>query len=436
MPYKVEKQGEQWCVVKEGDGKSMGCHDSQAKAEAQMRAIYANEHKALEDKVDKKTALLAQINELSRELDALEEPAAEVEANPHDHPDLDEKTLYVAPDSNEPHILKALMEKFKRGLKPGQTMLKAANGQRLMLIVTSNSYKDREGETLTSEALKADVDRHWTQGDDAYMVNNKLLFWHDDNLPVGDIVWGDVIGPFYVELAQEGTTPIAKSYFDYREAHPEEKWGASHRFKYLRTHRNEDGDYHRIYKEETTTLPLEAAANLLTLSEVIPMSDKRAKKFDEIMGLDGAYELVKTEGLSALERKLTEQGIEHKSTDAAPETTDESATVRIAKALADTIEDQGNLDDRLEKALTELAEKSAAFELKAAEFEAKTTALDAAIASVNELAATFQAQLDARPRVASREAVTVTTDTAVAKEVTDALLEVDPVFGPVKPMPK
>lgn len=442
MPYKVMQQGEQWCVMKEGSDKSMGCHDSQDEAEAQMRAIYANEHKALSEKVEKKTELLAQMNELSRELDALDETPAETivieaDTNPHNHPDLEEKTLYAAPDSNEPHILKGLIDKFKRGLKPGQTMFKSADGSRLMLIVTSNSYQDREGETLTSEALKADVDRHWTGDDAAFMSNNKLLFWHDDDLPLGDIVWGDTIGPFYVELAQEVPNPIAKSYFNWRETHPDEKWGASHRFKYLKTHRNEDGDYARIYKEETTTLPIEAAANLLTLSEVIPMSDKRAKKFDEIMGLDGAYELVKTEGLSALERKLAEQGIDHKSTDAKPEPTDESAVVRIAKALIDTTEDAGLLDERLEKAVANMDEKSAAFELKAAEFEAKTTALDAAIASVNELAATFQSQLDARPRVASRETANITTDTTVAKEVMESLTESDPVFGSgLKPLPK
>lgn len=43
MPYKVQKQGEKHCVVKEGDGKQIACHPTRAKALAQMRALYANE---------------------------------------------------------------------------------------------------------------------------------------------------------------------------------------------------------------------------------------------------------------------------------------------------------------------------------------------------------------------------------------------------------
>jgi len=43
MPYTIKKQGEQWCVVKDSDGKVMGCHDTPAKAKDQLAAIYANE---------------------------------------------------------------------------------------------------------------------------------------------------------------------------------------------------------------------------------------------------------------------------------------------------------------------------------------------------------------------------------------------------------
>ena len=43
MPYRIEKKGDQHCVVKEDDGKQVACHDSRAKALAQMRALYANE---------------------------------------------------------------------------------------------------------------------------------------------------------------------------------------------------------------------------------------------------------------------------------------------------------------------------------------------------------------------------------------------------------
>lgn len=48
MPYLIRKSGDEWCVYKEDAdgnpiGDSLGCHDSEEKAESQRRAIYANE---------------------------------------------------------------------------------------------------------------------------------------------------------------------------------------------------------------------------------------------------------------------------------------------------------------------------------------------------------------------------------------------------------
>lgn len=43
MPYAVESRGDEWCVVKEADGKVMGCHASRGQAVAQQRALYASE---------------------------------------------------------------------------------------------------------------------------------------------------------------------------------------------------------------------------------------------------------------------------------------------------------------------------------------------------------------------------------------------------------
>lgn len=51
MPYVIRKKGSQWCVYKKSGGRSLGCHDSKAKAERQRRAINANEASATEDTV-------------------------------------------------------------------------------------------------------------------------------------------------------------------------------------------------------------------------------------------------------------------------------------------------------------------------------------------------------------------------------------------------
>lgn len=58
MPYQIKKQGDKWCVFKKGTGKNEGCSDTESKALAHMRALYANENKDL---------TLAEVDELVKE---------------------------------------------------------------------------------------------------------------------------------------------------------------------------------------------------------------------------------------------------------------------------------------------------------------------------------------------------------------------------------
>lgn len=43
MPYRVKKQGDKWVIVRADTGAVVGHSDSKAKAEASVRARYANE---------------------------------------------------------------------------------------------------------------------------------------------------------------------------------------------------------------------------------------------------------------------------------------------------------------------------------------------------------------------------------------------------------
>lgn len=51
MPYSIVVRKGKYCVVKDSDGKSMGCHVTKARAKAQQRALYAAEGR-LVDAVD------------------------------------------------------------------------------------------------------------------------------------------------------------------------------------------------------------------------------------------------------------------------------------------------------------------------------------------------------------------------------------------------
>lgn len=49
MPWHVVKDGEKFCVVKDSDGKKAGCHATKDEANAQLRALYANEKNMASD---------------------------------------------------------------------------------------------------------------------------------------------------------------------------------------------------------------------------------------------------------------------------------------------------------------------------------------------------------------------------------------------------
>lgn len=46
MPWSIKKRGDRYCVIKDSDGESAGCHDSRDDANEQIRALYANEAEA------------------------------------------------------------------------------------------------------------------------------------------------------------------------------------------------------------------------------------------------------------------------------------------------------------------------------------------------------------------------------------------------------
>jgi hypothetical protein len=152
-------------------------------------------------------------------------------------------------------------------------------------------------------------------------------------------------GPFLVEvskerpnkainLATEDEEPrpgTVKAVWDYLEANPDNwQWGASHGFKFEEKRINftrGEATYDEIEKFETSTLPLEDAANPYTFSGVIDMAD-RNEVLDKILGQQGAADKLR-KGVQTMEQRLAAQGIEHKAL--APD-----AETKL-KALLDTL---------------------------------------------------------------------------------------------------
>jgi hypothetical protein len=92
--------------------------------------------------------------------------------------------------------------------KEGITVYKGDDGLRLMFIVTSNSYQDRDNETITTKALQDYVESAWTV-EDKCLPRNEFLFWHKGQA-VGDVVWTDMEGPFLLELVKERKNKVVR----------------------------------------------------------------------------------------------------------------------------------------------------------------------------------------------------------------------------------
>lgn len=222
-----------------------------------------------------------------------------------------------------------------KALQPGIAIYKAADGRRLMFIVTSNSYQDRDDKTIKTKALQAYVDQAWVVSDKC-LPENPLFFWHDtdmegnkawtDKNAIGDIVWTDMEGPFLLEVAKErrnapitltGETSVyhttVKALWDALERDTKHRWGASHGFKYPESALGTDGVYDRIKKFETSVLPLEHAANPYTFAGVIDMANKDKVLDDLAQTPELAQEFRR--GVRNVKRALDKAGIEHKEKD-------------------------------------------------------------------------------------------------------------------------
>jgi hypothetical protein len=335
----------------------------------------------------------------------------------------DKPTEYAVlnPTSNQKGFLQSLKERFSAGLKPGQTVFRDANGRRYMFIVTSNSYQDRENETIATKALERYVDSCWV-ADDYFKSNNVHQVWHHDGLTVGDIVWADMAGPFLVEVSKERDDIISKTAWDYWESDAGNKdLGASHRFLYRKQDKSDDGTLSLISKFETTTLPRQAAAaNLLTFSGVIPMSKARDEYLDKMFGIDGAAELLK-DGPQKLAEKLAEAGVEHKSTDEpTPDEAIQAAETNFGALILQLINAQAENAETMDKIGEQFKALSMQLETRQKDYDAKYEALAQDNAQLRE-------QMKQAPR-ASEAPATVVKDAEAKKVIQEKQVSFDPRF--------
>ena len=253
------------------------------------------------------------------EKDALKSSWADAAAFTEKHAHAPLKS-FIATPRTDPTLMERFRSLFKSELKPGQYIIKSDDSSRYMFIITSNSYIDRDDETITSKALSA-YEASCYPGEGLFHCDNPFVWWHDDDVPMGEIVAVNYSEPFLVEVAKELPSPTVRVLWDFAETNGDNA-GASHRFGYRDEDRQDDGTYDYIVKQESSYLPdRNLAANIMTYAGVIDknmstsQSDKRLNDiFSAATGgkiQDAAAKIHAKSG--ELDKELAKLGITHKA---------------------------------------------------------------------------------------------------------------------------
>ena len=96
MPWSIERRQDEWCVIKDSDGSSAGCHATRERAMRQQRALYAQEESMTAAAVEEngtpmrveiaaaeqsrvvEEALVASLGEMSKRLEQITEALGKV----------------------------------------------------------------------------------------------------------------------------------------------------------------------------------------------------------------------------------------------------------------------------------------------------------------------------------------------------------------------
>jgi len=350
---------------------------------------------------------------------------------------------------------------FKSEMKPGQTIVRADDGLRYMFIITSNSYQDRDDETITSKALET-YEASCYPGEGLFHCDNPLLWWHDDDVPIGEIVAVNYSTPFLVEVAKELPSPIARVLWDYAEKNGDNA-GASHRFGYRDEDRQPDGSYTHIIKQETSYLPERVlAANLMTYAGVIdktmsnPQSDARLNEiFSQATGgkIKNAADKIHAKS-GDLAKELAALGITHKASKAdveeieaeveAEAPIDEKADVTlpsdfmaklqqleaIYQMMMDMVSAQSSMTEDLDTAIEGEVELAKAFAAQKTAEKARTDSLEQRVKMLEDRLKLTQRRASQQPET-DLDAVKASMDEAVKSAEEGEL--VDSFLGKIKP---
>lgn len=140
------------------------------------------------------------------------------------------------------------------------TVYKTAKGYR-WLAISSTAYRDRDGEIVSTKALKQAVENTARRGN-----FGPLRFWHEPGLDIGTTD--------YQAVSNDGKYLVESGLLDSRvapnivTAAKSQDYQMSIGFNHAPTEPDKDGVFHRINIFERSIVPAGRAANAMTLFNI------------------------------------------------------------------------------------------------------------------------------------------------------------------------
>lgn len=366
MPWKIEKRGDQFCVMKEDSNESEGCHDSRDEAMSQMRALYASEEKAL------------------KESQAAAIKAAELIDKPPSWLD-----FYVDKVTN---AVKSLLHVGQGGDRPEMLLIKEAGGTFQVVTRYSNKFRDNDhpAEIIASTSHQ----KFASLVAEGVVKPPDLWLWHMPEWKIGEGLWAAYDDSGFAlaghRVSKENAELLMALKGDVRVSHGMPKWS-------VRRAQDDPTVIEEHITTEVSLLPGWAAANKMTSAVILEESkenndmaiskEQRAKLMQE-HGIT-AEQLDRLEAQNKDDAQLaTSAGVENKeqgTTPAAPATPDSTPAApaspaevkatdfsEVTKALEDTMAVVLKLSETVNGLRAEVKELKVADEAKVAEKAANT----------------------------------------------------------------
>jgi hypothetical protein len=213
----------------------------------------------------------------------------------------------------------ARKRELEREKEASLSVFKDATGRFRWVLLSSNGYRDRDGEIVSTKALTQDVARA-----DADKDYGPLRWWHVPGMDIGDCDYNAMSGRVLVESGTFRSEAIGRAVFK-----AQGDLQASIGFRHPTTEPDHEKVYHHIRRFERSLTPVGRASNPLTrliVKQGGTMEDEKMQAFKALFGQAGEDALKEVMGrIQATEKAADAAGVAYKEAPEAPALTLERA---------------------------------------------------------------------------------------------------------------